>query len=51
MTEQSAQVFDSAQIPAPFIGPNISVRNEWLDYNGHVTDSAYAVMCLSLIHI
>ncbi|MEI6231248.1 MAG: thioesterase family protein [Actinomycetes bacterium] len=45
MTEQSAQVFDSAQIPAPFIGPNISVRNEWLDYNGHVTDSAYAVMC------
>jgi len=21
------------------------VREEWLDYNGHVTDSAYAVLC------
>jgi len=31
--------------PAPFIGPAIEVRDEWLDYNGHVTDSAYAVMC------
>jgi len=30
---------------APFIGPAIEVRDEWLDYNGHVTDSAYAVMC------
>jgi acyl-CoA thioesterase FadM len=23
----------------------IAVREEWLDYNGHVTDSAYAVIC------
>lgn len=23
----------------------IAVREEWLDYNGHVTDSAYAVVC------
>jgi len=29
----------------PFTGPAIEVRDEWLDYNGHVTDSAYAVMC------
>ncbi len=28
-----------------FRGPDISVRDEWLDYNGHVTDSAYAVIC------
>lgn len=24
---------------------SIAVRDEWLDYNGHVTDSAYAVIC------
>ena len=23
----------------------LAVREEWLDYNGHVTDSAYAVIC------
>lgn len=23
----------------------IAVRDEWLDYNGHVNDSAYAVIC------
>ena len=28
-----------------FVGPIIDVRDEWLDYNRHVTDSAYAVMC------
>ena len=28
-----------------FTGPEIAVREEWLDYNGHVTDSAYAVIC------
>ena len=32
-------------LDAPFVGPTIEVRDEWLDYNGHVTDSAYAVMC------
>jgi acyl-CoA thioester hydrolase len=32
-------------VPTPFLGPAIAVRDEWLDYNGHVTDSAYAVMC------
>lgn len=24
---------------------DLAVREEWLDYNGHVTDSAYAVIC------
>ena len=28
-----------------FRAPAMSVREEWLDYNGHVTDSAYAVIC------
>ncbi len=28
-----------------FVGPDIAVREEWLDYNAHVTDSAYAVIC------
>ena len=28
-----------------FRAPDIAVREEWLDYNGHVTDSAYAVIC------
>ena len=32
-------------VVTPFIGPEIAVRDEWLDYNGHVNDSAYAVMC------
>ena len=30
---------------APFHAPPMPVREEWLDYNGHVTDSAYAVLC------
>lgn len=30
---------------APFHAPSMPVREEWLDYNGHVNDSAYAVMC------
>jgi acyl-CoA thioester hydrolase len=30
---------------APFHAPPMAVRDEWLDYNGHVTDSAYAVIC------
>jgi len=28
-----------------FHAPDIAVREEWLDYNGHVTDSAYAIIC------
>jgi acyl-CoA thioesterase FadM len=28
-----------------FHAPPMPVREEWLDYNGHVTDSAYAVLC------
>lgn len=30
---------------AGFRVDGIDVRDEWLDYNGHVTDSAYAVIC------
>jgi acyl-CoA thioesterase FadM len=30
---------------AVFHAPPMPVREEWLDYNGHVTDSAYAVLC------
>ena len=33
------------EIAVPFVGPDIAVRDEWCDYNGHVNDSAYAVMC------
>ena len=29
----------------PFRSPDIAVREEWLDYNGHVTDSAYSAIC------
>jgi acyl-CoA thioesterase FadM len=32
-------------VSGAFAGPRISVREDWLDYNGHVTDSAYAVIC------
>jgi len=32
-------------VSAPFHAPPMAVRQEWLDYNGHVTDSAYAVLC------
>jgi acyl-CoA thioester hydrolase len=30
---------------AGFRVDGLAVREEWLDYNGHVTDSAYAVLC------
>jgi acyl-CoA thioester hydrolase len=30
---------------AVFSAPPMPVLEEWLDYNGHVTDSAYAVLC------
>ena len=30
---------------ALFQAPAMQVRDEWLDYNGHVTDSAYSVLC------
>ncbi|MEO5653510.1 MAG: thioesterase family protein [Marmoricola sp.] len=29
----------------PFTAYRTKVRPEWLDYNGHVNDSAYAVIC------
>lgn len=29
----------------PFRGYRTAVRPEWLDYNGHMNDSAYAVVC------
>ncbi len=29
----------------PFGGYDSGVRAEWLDYNGHMTDSAYGVVC------
>lgn len=29
----------------PFRGYRTRVRPEWLDYNGHMNDSAYAVVC------
>ena len=28
-----------------FHAPSMPVREEWLDYNGHVNDSAYALLC------
>ena len=30
---------------APFVGPLLPVRDEWIDYNGHLTDWAYAAIC------
>jgi acyl-CoA thioesterase FadM len=32
-------------VSAGFRVEGLEVREEWLDYNGHVTDSAYAVLC------
>lgn len=29
----------------PFVGYHTTVRPEWLDYNGHMNDSAYAAVC------
>lgn len=29
----------------PFAGFSTAVKADWLDYNGHMTDSAYAVVC------
>ena len=45
MSDHHAMQVNDAALPSPFTGPDIAVRDEWLDYNGHVTDSAYAVMC------
>jgi carnitine 3-dehydrogenase len=30
---------------APFAAYRTRVRDEWIDYNGHMTDTAYAVVC------
>ena len=30
---------------ARFVGPLVPVRDEWIDYNGHLTDWAYAAIC------
>ncbi|MEO6821528.1 MAG: thioesterase family protein [Candidatus Nanopelagicales bacterium] len=38
MTTESRQ-------PSPFRGYQTGVRPDWLDYNGHMNDSAYAVVC------
>jgi len=35
----------SSSIPAPFTGYHTAVNPAWLDYNGHMNDSAYAVVC------
>ena len=29
----------------PFRGYRAAVREEWLDYNGHMNDAAYAIVC------
>ena len=29
----------------PFTGYRTAVRPEWIDYNGHLNDAAYAVVC------
>ncbi len=31
-------------LPAPFRGHSTRVRPEWVDYNGHMNDAAYAVV-------
>jgi len=32
-------------VTAPFTGYRTGLRPEWIDYNGHLNDSAYAVIC------
>lgn len=35
----------SADGPGPWRLPEVAVRAEWIDYNGHVTDSRYLQLC------
>ena len=45
MNSNGSLASDSDPVLLLFAGPEIEVLDEWLDYNGHVTDSAYAVIC------
>jgi acyl-CoA thioester hydrolase len=35
---------DGSEVPTPFRGHRTRVRPEWVDYNGHMNDAAYAVV-------
>lgn len=35
----------SSPLAAAFVGYRVSVAQAWLDYNGHMNDSAHAVVC------